>query len=170
MSSKAAKQVTPVDKAQKFLQAHDEVSDLRLHALLLFNAFETTLREMLAWRLSCPEDALPKAVSNNASLLIETTLGQFAKPKEKAQKFLAARNAVAHHFHDEGYEAKLGQFVKATLERAWPTELADQQKLLSEAVWMLALEFAVFVDETPNERGDFPFPQLLADLSNRKKQ
>jgi hypothetical protein len=154
---------------RQFLAAHDEIADLRLHALLLCNAFEASVREMLAWRLSCAESELPRSIATNTSQLVQISLAQFDEPKAKIDKFLAARNAIAHHFHEHEYEGKLADFVTAVLGRNWPATPVEQNRILSEAVGALILEVACSVDETPNERGPFPFPQMLLDLSNRRR-
>lgn len=168
MGKKTTK-VSPVDRAQQFLNAHDEILDLRLHALLLFNAFESALRGLLAWRLSCPEEKLPKSLTNSTSQLVDAVLCQYRDTRPLIDAFLAARNAIAHRFHDPDYETKLELFAMQALRAPWPPSEDEKRRLLSRAVWHLTMRVAMHVDKTPDQRGDFPFPELVDQLRRRSR-
>src|SRR5438132_448529 len=93
-------QTTPVERAQTYLEAHDELKDLRWYTLLLFNAFEETMQMYLAWRLSCSEDELPPGPRNNPSALFDLVMIGAKELRERAKLFSEARNHVAHRFHE----------------------------------------------------------------------
>lgn len=73
----------PIDMTEQFLAAHGTVDDLRLHALLWFNAFEQTMRSILAWRIGCVKNSLPKSLINSPSLLFSVTLAGYDELQKK---------------------------------------------------------------------------------------
>lgn len=154
---------TPIDATEQFLAVHGTVDDLRLHALLWFNAFEQTMRSILAWRLGCADSSLPRSLTNSSSLLFNVTLAGHDQLRKHVEKFAQARNSIAHRFHEGGYEQQLGNFCEQVLGESWPDGEEQKLKFLSKAVRHLAIDIACAVDETP-PRSDFPFPQLLFEL------
>lgn len=161
MQNSKQKAKNPIDSAAEFLAAQRSIDDLRLHALLWFNAFEEQVRSILAWRLGCGDRALPGWMHSSQALDL-ALLGHECL-RSKAQKFIEARNSIAHKFHETTYEKKLQEFCHEVLQESWPTEENRKLEILSGAVRRLAVEIACGVNETP-PRGDFPFPQGLFEL------
>lgn len=155
---------TPVERAQKYLEAHDELKDLRWYTLMLFNAFEETMQMYLAWRLSCSEDDLPGSAKNNASVLFDFVMIGRKELRERAKLFSEARNNVAHHFQDAGYEDKVKTFAEAALKKErWPSNLDKQLVFLARAAAWLSLEVGIQMQDVP-ARPSTPFPQLTHEI------
>lgn len=150
----------PLVVTSRFLATHEGVTDIRLHFLLWFNAFEYTMRFILAWRLGCSEDVIPR---QSSGALFELALVGHRDLYSRVKSFLEARNLVAHHFHESSYEDHVKAFSEQALGEAWPDSDTAKLESLSRAVRHLAIDIACAVDQTP-ARGEFPFPQLLFEL------
>jgi len=155
---------TPVDRAQTYLEAHDELKDLRWYTLLLFNAFEETMRMYLAWRLTCSENDLPGAPKNNPSALFDLVMIGSKELRDLARLFSEARNYVAHRFHDGGYEDKVKTFAETTLSEKWPTSTDNELVFLARAAAMLSLKVGFHMQEVA-ARPATPFPTLTHEIS-----
>jgi hypothetical protein len=154
---------TSIDATEQFLAMHGTVDDLRLHALLWFNAFEQTMRSILAWRLGCTDRSLPRILTKNSSLLFDVTLAGHDQLRKHVDRFAQARNSIAHRFHEGGYEQELVTFCEEVLGEGCPEGEEQKLKFLSKAVRHLAIDISCALDES-SIRGDFPFPQLLFEL------
>lgn len=151
----------PIDNNKHFLESQSTIDDLRLHTLLWFNAFEQTMKSILAWRLGCNDESLP---NTSSSLLFRYALaGHDQLWNKKVKKFTEARNTIAHRFHEYGYENQLIRFCKEILDEDWPGDKKLQLEFLANAVRTLSLEISSAIDETP-DRDEFPFPQLLYEM------
>lgn len=143
--------VDPLQVVREFMEAHQSIADLRLHVLLWFNAFESVMLTILAWRLSCSE-RLPRL---NSRTLFELVLADQPHLSKHCDLLCKVRNKIAHRFHQPDYDDDLQAFCKGLDAPAWPDDEKQKAQAFTFAIRHLAIQIA-FEVAIVGERPSFP--------------